>query len=147
MIYTDSTQDLTAEKVQGFFVGWPNPPSPQTLVDVLRNSDQVVLAIDEGTADVVGFVTALTDGILCAYLSLLEVLPPYQGRGIGRELVRRMLAKLSHLYAIDLLCDPELQPFYAKLGMRPAHGMLIRHYEWQSGNLSALERTERLNRA
>ena len=136
MIYTNSTQDLTAEKVQGFFVSWPNPPSPQTLVEVLKNSDQVVLAIDEGTANVIGFVAALTDGILCAYISLLEVLPLYQGRGIGRELVQRMLARLNHLYAIDLQCDPELQPFYARLGMYPAHGMSLRHYDRQSGKLS-----------
>ena len=146
MIYTDSAQDLTAERVQGFFVGWPNPPSPQTLIEVLKNSDRVVLAIDEGTANIVGFVTALTDGILSAYISLLEVLPLYQGRGIGQELVRRMLAKLNHLYAIDLQCDPELQPFYARLGMRPSHGMSLRHYDQQSGN-PALGQAEPLTRA
>jgi hypothetical protein len=46
--------------------------------------------------------------------------------------VRRMFARLAHLYMVDLLCDPELQPFYERLGMRPASGMLLRNYARQS---------------
>ena len=62
----------------------------------------------------------------------LEVLPAYQGRGIGSELVRRMLARLDDLYMVDLVCDPELQPFYARLGLRPAAAMVLRRYERQA---------------
>ena len=34
---------------------------------------------------------------------------------------------------VDLMCDPEVQPFYARLGLRPASGMLRRRHERQSG--------------
>ena len=51
---------------------------------------------------------------------------------IGSALVRRMLAKLQHLYMIDLLSEVEIQPFYARLGMRPATGMLMRNYDRQA---------------
>jgi ribosomal protein S18 acetylase RimI-like enzyme len=95
----------------------------------------VVLAIDEDLDVVVGFITAISDGVLAAYIPLLEVLPEYRGRGIGKELVRRMLDRLGDLYAIDLMCDPEVQSFYASLGMRPATGMMIRNYEYQSGRV------------
>ena len=80
-----------------------------------------------------GFITAISDSVLCAYIPLLEVLPDYQGRGIGQELTQRMLAKLDHLYMVDLLCDANLQPFYARLGMRAASGMLRRNYARQAG--------------
>jgi len=40
----------------------------------------------------------------------------------------RMLKKLRSIPAIDLTCDPSLQPFYAKLGMVPSVGMVVRHY-------------------
>ena len=76
----------------------------------------MVLALDG--EHVVGFVTVLSDGVLCAHVSLLEVLPRYQGRGIGSELMRRALGGLSNLYAVDVVCDPEVQPFYLRLGMR-----------------------------
>jgi predicted N-acetyltransferase YhbS len=61
------------------------------------------------------------------------VLPDYQGRGIGSELTRRMLATLSHLYMVDVICDEDVQPFYERLGMRRATGMLLRNYAEQAG--------------
>jgi ribosomal protein S18 acetylase RimI-like enzyme len=131
--YRDSLDGVEPGHLAGFFAGWPNPPSPATHRALLARSDAIVLAIDGETAQVVGFITALTDGVLTAYIPLLEVLPDYQGRGIGQELVRRMLGRLQQLYAIDLLCDADLQPFYARFGMRPATGMMVRNYERQAG--------------
>ncbi|MGH2551038.1 MAG: GNAT family N-acetyltransferase, partial [Thermomicrobiales bacterium] len=93
----------------------------------------IEIAVDAESGTVIGFITAITDGALSAYIPLLEVLPSYQRRGIGQELVRRMVHNLRHLYMIDLLCDVELQPYYARLGMRPATGMLLRNYDRQSG--------------
>ena len=93
----------------------------------------VVLAIDDGADVVAGFITAITDSVLAAYIPLLEVLPSYRGRGIGRRLVERMLERLRGLYMIDLMCDAELQPFYGKLGMTPATGVMIHDLTSQSG--------------
>ena len=133
MRYLTSTDAITVDQLHGFFVGWPNPPSPETHLAILRRSDAVVLAIDEETGRVVGFVNALSDGVLNAFIPLLEVLPEYQGRGIGSELVQRLLAQLGNLYAVDLLCDADVQPFYTRLGMQPAQGMILRNYARQSG--------------
>ena len=131
--YTDTVAGITSDQLEGFFEGWPNPPSPETHLRLLRQSDEVILAADDASSEVVGFITAISDGVLAAYIPLLEVRPDYRGRGIGTALVRRMLDRLSDLYMVDLLCDPELQPFYAALGMRPASGMMVRHYEHQAG--------------
>lgn len=131
--YIDSDEGITPDQLHGFFVGWPNPPSPETHLKLLANSDKIVLAVDDETGNVVGFVTAISDGVLSAYIPLLEVVPAYQRRGIGQELMRRILKKLSGLYMVDLLCEPELEPFYAHLGMKPAFGMMIRNYGRQSG--------------
>jgi len=81
----------------------------------LRGSSHVVLARDGRR--VVGFVTAISDGVLSAYIPLLEVLPDFQGRGVGKELTRRLLAQLDGLYMVDLSCDEELVPFYEALGL------------------------------
>lgn len=133
VIYSDSLAGITPDRLRGFFVGWPDPPNPATHLRILDGSDIVVLALDGETGPVVGFVTAISDGVSCAYIPHLEVLPAHQNQGIGTELMRRMLARLSHLYMIDLLCDPDVQPFYARLGMRPASGMLVRNYAHQAG--------------
>jgi len=131
--YIDSIENIIQDQLKGFFVGWTNPPSPKTHLRLLANSDKVVLAIDDKSSNVVGFITAISDDVLSAYIPFLEVLPDYQCRGIGQELCRRMLGKLSGLYMVDLLCDTQLQPFYTHFGMKSATGMMKRNYERQSG--------------
>lgn len=131
--YRNTTAGVSPAQLVGFFDGWPNPPSPETHLRLLEGSSHRILAVDDQTGQVVGFITAISDGVLSAYIPLLEVLPTYKGRGIGQELTRRMLTELSEFYMVDLLCDEELQPFYAKMGMYPATGMLVRHYARQSG--------------
>ena len=133
IVYSDSTENVTVDDLRGFFAGWPNPPSPDTHLRMLTGSDHIMLARDDESGRVVGYVTAITDGVLAAYIPLLEVLSQYQGQGIGTALMRRMLDTLRDLYVIDLLCDEDVQPFYARLGMRPATGMMVRNYARQSG--------------
>ncbi|MBM7704338.1 GNAT family N-acetyltransferase [Metabacillus iocasae] len=136
MIYTYSLNGISTDRLRGFFVGWPNPPSPETHLKLLQNSSKVVLAIDEDTNQVVGFITAISDGVLSAYIPFLEVLPAYKNRGIGKELVDRMLKELDTIYMIDLCCDDALVPYYERFGMIKSNGMLVRNYEMQSGNVN-----------
>ena len=131
--YTDSTDGITKEHLDGFFEGWPSPPSRETHMRILQKSDVVVLAVDDEISRVVGFVTAVTDGVLSAYIPLLEVLPEYRRRGIGSVLANRMMEKLKKLYMVDLICDPHMEDFYSRFGMKPAHAMAVRRYERQSG--------------
>jgi len=119
--------------LKGFFVDWPNPPSPQTHLKLLENSSKVVMALDGQSNQIVGFITAISDGVLSAYIPLLEVLPAYKSKGIGKELINRMLIELQYIYMIDLCCDDDLVPLYEKFGMMKSNGMLIRNYSMQSG--------------
>lgn len=125
---------VTSDDLDGFFEGWPNPPDAATHMRILENAFAVELAVDVESGRVVGFVNAISDGVLSAYVPLLEVLPEWRGRGIGRELVRRLCEQLDDLYMIDLLCDPELEAFYEPLGFRAMLGMGKRNYENQSGS-------------
>jgi ribosomal protein S18 acetylase RimI-like enzyme len=124
--YTTSLDGIAPEHLHGFFERWPSPPSPERHLELLRGSYRVVLAREQGSPQIVGFVNALSDGVLYTFVPLLEVLPTHRGRGIGTELARRMIAELDSFYATDLMCDAELQPFYERLGMHRAVGMIIR---------------------
>ncbi len=131
--YTPSLDGIDDADLAGFWVGWPNPPSPAMHRRILRGSESVILAWDDLGSRLVGFITANGDGVLAASISLLEVLPTHQGRGIGSELARMMLAHLKGRYMVDLTCDPELVPFYRRLGLTPGHAMMIRRAEAVSG--------------
>jgi ribosomal protein S18 acetylase RimI-like enzyme len=124
--YIDSLDGITPERLTGFFVDWPHPPSPEVHLRLLIGSDFIVLAIDEESGQVVGYVTALSDGVLSAFIPLLEVVPAYQGQGIGQRLMREILARLAHLPNVDLGCDSDLVPFYERFGMRSGTSMMLR---------------------
>lgn len=132
--YTESLLNISADHLRGgFFGGWGSPPTPETHLKLLQGSSHIVLACDDSTGMVIGFITAISDGVLSAYIPLLEVLPAYRGQGIGSELVKRLLDQLRHLYMIDVICDPDVQPFYERAGLRPYSAMIKRNYDRQSG--------------
>ena len=54
---------------------------------MLEEADLVLTAWDGGK--LVGISRSITDWVYCTYLSDLAVRADYQGRGIGKELVRR----------------------------------------------------------
>ncbi len=131
--YLNTANGVRPDQLEGFFEGWPSPPTPETHVAIMSGSYRVVLALDEDSDAVVGFITAVSDGVLAAYIPLLEVLPQYRRRGIGRELVTRMQEELAELYMVDLVCDEAVESFYVSLGMKPALAMTVRRLDKQSG--------------
>ena len=81
--YIDLPVAVLPHQLQGFFVGWSQPPSLEKHHELLRKSDYCVLALDEN-GKVVGFITAIVDHVLTAYINFLEVLPEHQNpRGRG----------------------------------------------------------------
>lgn len=129
--YLDSPEKISADMVPDFFVGWPNPPDKKIFIEILKNSHKIVIA-KKGN-NIIGFITAISDGILSAYIPFLEVLPDFQNKGIGAELMHQMKEKLKNIYMVDLICDSSLEGYYKKLGFTKSSGMILRNYEFQNG--------------
>ena len=53
--YSDSLVGITSDKLNGFFVGWPNPPKPDAHLRVLQGSTHIILAVDDQSGQVVGY--------------------------------------------------------------------------------------------
>jgi ribosomal protein S18 acetylase RimI-like enzyme len=126
--YQETCEGVGAEDLIGFFTHWHRPRTPAEHLAILQGSAHAVLAVDEHSGRVVGFVTALTDGVQAAFIPLLEVLPEHRGQGVGSELMRRVLDRLADLPAVDLTCRPEMQTFYARFGMQPSVGAVLRRH-------------------
>jgi ribosomal protein S18 acetylase RimI-like enzyme len=125
--YKTGLDGISAGSLEGFFEGWKNKPSAEKHLQILQNSSYIVLALDGDK--VAGFINAIADKTLSAYIPLLEVLPEYRGKGIGKELVKKMLDMLKNYYMVDLCCDESLAGYYEKLGMQKVSGMIIRNYK------------------
>ena len=125
--YKYDVLNITADDIEPFFEGWREKPEPMKRLSILKNSDYVIVAMDG--ARMIGFINAISDKTLAAYIPLLEVVSEYRKQGIGTELAKRMFEKLKDYYMIDLCCDENLEGFYKKLGMSKVSGMIKRHYD------------------
>ena len=128
IIYKDNNTDISNFNIEGFFVGWKKPLSEEQHRKLLEGSSFFIVAINDETNQIVGFITALSDGVNSAFIPLLEVLPEYQGKGIGTKLMEEILVKLDKITNIDLTCDIELQSFYERFDMLKSTGMVLRKY-------------------
>lgn len=122
--YRTDVGAVAAHQIEGFFVGWPTPPSPERLVEVMDSSYKRVWALDGDR--VVGYINAISDGVLTAFIPWLEVHPDHQNQGVGSELVRRLVEQLDGMYSIDLCCDEHLVGYYERLGFFASTAMGMR---------------------
>lgn len=126
--YRTTLDDISIDDLKDFFVGWKKPLTNKQHYEILKNSEFFVLAYDTENKKVVGFINALSDKIDFAFIPMLEVLPEYQNKGIGSNLLKIMLNLLDDITCIDLTCDPDMQSYYGRFGMIRSHGMVIRKY-------------------
>jgi predicted N-acetyltransferase YhbS len=88
---------------------------PETIRGMLRNADLIVTARIEGR--LVGVSRAITDFSYCVYLADLAVDVEYQGRGIGRELIRRTHEAAGPGTMLVLLAAPRARTYYPHVGL------------------------------
>ncbi|MBX9402773.1 GNAT family N-acetyltransferase [Lysobacter sp. BMK333-48F3] len=91
--------------------------SAEHLRAVYGASLHAALLRDEGR--LIGAGRALADGRDCAYLADIVVHPDYQGRGLGQQIVERLVARAQGHRKILLYAQPGKEGFYRKLGFRP----------------------------
>lgn len=78
-------------------------------------SSHVVVVYQE--QKIVGGGRAISDGVYYAGIFDIAVLPEYQGHGLGRKIMERLLAKLEKQFIV-LTTTVGKEPFYSKLGFR-----------------------------
>ena len=90
--------------------------SPEELMRALHTSWFVISAY-EGEK-LVGFGRLVSDGVLHAMIYELIVLPEYQGRGIGGEILEKLVKKCQEVGVrdIQLFCASGKREFYEKRG-------------------------------
>jgi GNAT superfamily N-acetyltransferase len=81
---------------------------------VFGNSRYRCFAREHGR--LVGAGRALADGVDCAYLCDIAVLPSHQGTGLGKAIVQRLVDLSRGHKKIILYAVPGKEPFYKKFG-------------------------------
>ena len=67
---------------------------------------------------IIGYIDSVSNGVTDAYIQDLMVKPDYQGKGVGTELMNRMIAVLKerHIYMISVVYEEKLKSFYSRFG-------------------------------
>ena len=119
-IHYSDTRELPLEGLLALYRAnaWSAAEKPDLLHKALRASHSLITAWDD--ARVVGLGNSLSDGFLVVYYSHLLVLPEYQGRGIGTELMRRLMARYQGFHQHILIADGRALDFYRKCGFERA---------------------------
>ena len=61
---------------------------------------------------------AVADGVDCSYICDIAVRPSHQGRGLGREVIERLVAASRGHRKIILYAVPGKEEFYGRFGFR-----------------------------
>lgn len=73
----------------------------------------------------VGFARAVSDGVAIAYLADVYVLPEYQGRGLGIELVEALVTSEGWDRLLWMLRTADAHELYARFGFGPAGPLVM----------------------
>lgn len=115
-----STKSLPRAEVLRLYrsVQWSAARKPDHLMRALKSSHSVVTAWVKGS--LVGLGNALSDGSLVVYYPHMLVLPEFQGRGIGRELMKRLMRRYRGFHQHILIAEAKAVSFYRKCGFKRA---------------------------
>lgn len=87
---------------------------PADLKIVFGNSRYKCFVFHE--SDIVAVGRALADGADCSYLCDIAVHPDFQGHGLGKAVVQKLVEFSAGHKKIILYANPGKEPFYERLG-------------------------------
>jgi len=110
------------DELQNLFlsVKWIAGKHPEKLAVAMENSSSVFSAWDNDR--LIGLINALDDGSMTVYVHFLLVHPDYQGKGIGKELLKMMNDKYRDYLRVVLIADENETGFYQNSGFELADG-------------------------
>jgi ribosomal protein S18 acetylase RimI-like enzyme len=114
-VWRQDMESVDLEEVSHLYEIAPlgNKP-PDALATVFGNSMFTCFVYAEGV--LVGAGRVLADGLDCAYIADVAVHPQHQGRGIGKAIIRKLVALSQGHKKIILYANPGTEGFYRALG-------------------------------
>jgi GNAT superfamily N-acetyltransferase len=97
---------------------WSSANTGEVLRSALLASHSLITAWLEDR--LIGLGNAISDGYLVVYYPHLIVLPEFQGKGVGTEIMRQLKKKYESFHQHILVADGKAIEFYKKCGFERA---------------------------
>jgi GNAT superfamily N-acetyltransferase len=116
--WVDDASDVDWEELSELYRIAPLGAKPPASLTTVFGNSMFVCFVYSGDV-LVGVGRALADGVDCAYIADIAVHPDHQGRGLGREIIERLVTAAAGHKKIILYANPGAEGFYAGLGFLP----------------------------
>jgi ribosomal protein S18 acetylase RimI-like enzyme len=115
IVWTESLDTIDWDELSRLYKRAPlGNKSPRDLEVTFKNSRYKMFVRDSGK--LVGAGRALADGVDCSYICDIAFLPEYQGMGLGKQMVEKLIELSKGHRKIILYAAPGKEGFYKKLG-------------------------------
>ncbi len=103
---------------------WQESPEARAAIPLMIRGSFSFMVARSIEGRIVGMARVISDGHSDAYIQDVVVLQDYRGRGVGRELVRRLtqFCVSRKIAWIGLVAEPGTQGMYEELGYGPLVG-------------------------
>jgi GNAT superfamily N-acetyltransferase len=115
--WSSATESVNWPELSGMYRLAPlGNKSPEWLETAFSNSMFKFFAREDNMLVAAG--RAVADGVDCSYVCDIAVHPSHQGRGLGREVIERLVAASQGHRKIILYAVPGKENFYRRFGFR-----------------------------
>jgi len=118
LVWSDTLHDIDWHELEALYRAAPLGHKPAADLEVVFGNSRLRCFVrDAGRLVAAGRV--LSDGLDCAYLCDVALLPSHQGAGLGRAVVEHLVERARGHRKIILYSVPGKEGFYRKLGFLP----------------------------
>ena len=109
-------------------VGWKTAEYPNRLYNAIKNSEYVMTIWDD--KNLVGLISAITDGYINVFITYLLVKPDYQKIGLGKIMMNDFMKKFDGFGRRVLTTELDKEEYYKKFGFN-IDGIAMFNKDWK----------------
>lgn len=118
LTWSDSLQDLDWDELSALYRVAPLGDKKPAALKTAFGHSMFRCFVRDAQGRLVGAGRALADGVDCSYICDVAILPSHQGKGLGRQIVARLVEASRGHRKIILYSVPGKEGFYRALGFR-----------------------------
>jgi ribosomal protein S18 acetylase RimI-like enzyme len=115
--WTDTLDLIDWDELSALYKVAPLGDKPAANLKIVFSNSRYRCFVSEH-GRIVGVGRALADGVDTSYICDVAVLPEYQGTGLGKQIVARLVELSRGHKKIILYAVPGKEPFYRKFGFK-----------------------------
>lgn len=109
-------------------VGWKTAAYPNRLYNAIKNSEYVMTIWDD--ENLVGLISAITDGYINVFVTYLLVNPNYQKMGLGKIMMKDFMKRFEGFGRRILTTEIDKEEYYKRFGFN-IEGIAMFYKDWK----------------